>query len=184
MTPLEDLNYFLSNIIQWILFFIGSLLVLIPIYHTLNNKSSTFLKASLICKQRLGMHRFSNLYNYNNKKQIDSFSALDISDRSTAITAVAILGLLKDINKLDTQVCLLPSNNNDETLLVSGLVNTGNSCFLNSVLQVRLFPYIYTPGKQALTKPLINSLYLLYQNFMLISAVLTSHQLQLHTTCQ
>lgn len=140
MTPLVYiLKYFILNvsqIIQWLLFFIGSLLVFIPVYHNLNNNSTTLLKASQACANKLGMHRLVNLYSYsnsdnNNKIEGKKEESIQLSTRS-ALPSVQIVTseLNKTNSKVNTQVCLLSNNTS-----VSGLVNTGNSCFLNSVLQ-------------------------------------------------
>lgn len=142
MTPLVYiLKYFILNvsqIIQWLLFFIGSLLVLIPVYHNLINNSTTLLKASQACANKLGMHRLVNLYSYNNnnsnKIEGKREKSIPLSTRS-ALPSVQIVTseLNKTNSKVNTQVCLVSNNTS-----VSGLVNTGNSCFLNSVLQVKI----------------------------------------------
>lgn len=141
------LHYFLtnySNIIQWLLFLIGLFLVIVPMYHGFINHSS-FLKASELCKQRLGMHRFINLY-YSNEKELP----VPESTKNGPI---------------DTNICLV-SNKHDmnQPLLVPGLVNTGNSCFLNSVLQVKTVSFhVFTFHRELIIND--KSLYLLYQSF-------------------
>lgn len=136
MTPLiYILKYFILNvsqIIQWLLFFIGSLLVLIPVFHNLFNSPTPFLKASQTCANKLGMHRFVNLYSNKNKIEGKKEESIHLTTRS-ALPSVQkeTYEVNKVSSKVDTQVCLVSSNTS-----VSGLVNTGNSCFLNSVLQV------------------------------------------------
>ncbi|CAO3613953.1 unnamed protein product [Mucor hiemalis] len=117
MTPLiYILKYFILNvsqIIQWLLFFIGSLLVLIPVFHNLFNSPTPFLKASQTCANKLEGRII----------HLTTQSALPSVQKET-------YEVNKVSSKVDTQVCLVSSNTS-----VSGLVNTGNSCFLNSVLQ-------------------------------------------------
>lgn len=144
MTLLYTLQFVLlniSSIIQWLLFILGLILVIIPLYHTLRSNSTSFLKASQACKARLGMHRFINLYytGTNNHKKTLGGSAASPASLSSSADVVTC----EPHTKLDTSVCLLSDNHGDispyhRPLLVSGLVNTGNSCFLNSVLQVTL----------------------------------------------
>lgn len=128
------LHYFLANyssIIQWLLFLTGLVLVILPMYHGFMNQTSSFLKASEMCKQRLGMHRFINLYYYNEKPETIAKPSLSIPKTTPTV---------------NTKICLL-SNGDDVAgpSLVPGLVNTGNSCFLNSVLQViYIYKYIFS----------------------------------------
>jgi hypothetical protein len=119
------LHYIFSNtshIIQWILFFIGIVLILIPVYHNTTN----FLKASQACANKLGMQR---LFYFYTKKEKRSVQVEPTTEKKT-IEPINIITR----ERVDTQVCLLSSN--DTNSFTSGLVNTGNSCFLNSVLQV------------------------------------------------
>lgn len=163
MTVVSTLQFVLvniSSIIQSIIFLVGLILVIIPLYHVMVSHSTTFLKASEACKARLGMHRFINMY-YTKPHQDNN--DINISQTPLPSTTEVATYSSKVNTKLDTSVCLALDRYDPvwhhRPLLVSGLVNTGNSCFLNSVLQVnkyRCMIYFYL---------FYYSLYLLYQNF-------------------
>lgn len=112
---IESLQYTITNtssIIQWLLFVFGFFLILIPTYAIMKNNKATFLKAC----SRKGFDQISNLL-YTNFK----YNTIDEDSNNMEII-------------MDSDICLSSTNNH---LLISGLVNTGNSCFLNSVLQVK-----------------------------------------------
>lgn len=121
----------ISTIIQSCVFLLGSILVLIPIYHFLTIiDKRTLKKFSQSCINLLGLHDVISPYS----------TIVDIKDdfyyHTSALPSAGDVVTDELNSPIDTQVCLLPEYSN---VMVAGLINTGNSCFLNSVLQVLFF---------------------------------------------
>lgn len=102
---LISIQYVILNISRTSYSLLGTILVLIPIFYLFKS-------------------RFNSL----------SFVTMATFVSRSALSSVDIVTTKLNINlkPIDTQVCLLPPASSD---MVSGLTNTGNSCFLNSVLQ-------------------------------------------------
>lgn len=131
---LKGLHYTISNIstiIQSCVFLLGSILVLIPIYHFLTIADKTTLKKfSQSCINLLGLYDVISPYS-------TIINTKDVFYYHTSVLPSADDIVTYELNSpIDTQVCLLPEYS---SAMVAGLINTGNSCFLNSVLQVPFF---------------------------------------------
>ncbi|GAN01631.1 cysteine proteinase [Mucor ambiguus] len=121
----------ISSIVQSCLLLIGSLLVLIPIYqflaitdkHTLKNFSQS-------CIDQLGLQDII-LSPYSTATSNSEEKPYNDELRSVSSSVAQIV--TDELNpSIDTQVCLLQESSSS---MVAGLINIGNTCFLNSVLQ-------------------------------------------------
>lgn len=117
----------LSSILQTSLCLIGTILVVVPIYHIIVKLSGSSISKST------RSHLRKSLY-IDETSQLPFAAMVNTIGRS-ALSSVDIVTTKLNLKPIDTQVCLLPKVSSD---MVSGLTNTGNSCFLNSVLQASL----------------------------------------------
>lgn len=117
------------------------LFVSFSIYHLFTRMANS--KLMKFIHSHYGLDALSSKFNAEmvNSKSQSAFSSDDI--------------VTTELNKtpIDTRVCLLPESPSE---LVSGLTNTGNSCFLNSILQVNsqwlsLFILTLLPGTIIIT---------------------------------
>ncbi|KAL9537223.1 hypothetical protein MBANPS3_011971 [Mucor bainieri] len=124
----------ISSIVQSCLLLIGSLLVLIPIYHFLTITDKHTLKNfSQSCIDQLGLQDmllFPHSAPTNNRKE-QPYHNDGLYSVSSSVAGQTVTDELNSA-PIDTQVCLLQEPSSS---MVAGLINIGNTCFLNSVLQ-------------------------------------------------
>jgi hypothetical protein len=135
---IERLHFIITHIpgvIESFVFLIGTLLIVIPLFQILiNTEKSAYQKASQVCWDIMGLPHFEATQSSSIEKPVlETYTTpayrQSASPSGDSVTSDSIVS-----EAIDTDVCLLPEIS---TPMVAGLVNTGNSCYLNSVLQVK-----------------------------------------------
>lgn len=131
---LNILHYVLLNIsavVHSTLPLFGTLLIIYPIYHLITTMSKSTFIGFIQSYLKNDLFSFNNIPNESTLEMVNSKYHSSFSSNNDTSTMK-----LKPIN---TQICLLPKSPSE---LISGLTNTGNSCFLNSILQVKRNVYV------------------------------------------
>lgn len=169
LESLQSLLNDLSSIIQIFFFILGVSLIIIPLLFSL-----TFYHDNMIISSSTTITKITIFRLYQLSKRIthhihiwllmgfEEFGIFPLLDRISGwIPSLSSTTTLLFSNKSSAtlpcdsidyktaNICIEPSlsKNNNNILTVPGLVNTGNTCYLNSVLQVYLSIYIYKHNK-------------------------------------
>ncbi|KAI9303705.1 hypothetical protein BJ944DRAFT_203963 [Cunninghamella echinulata] len=216
---LQSLLNDLSSIIQIFFFILGTSLIIIPLLFSLTfyhdnmiiSSSTTITKTTIFRLYQLSK-RITHHINIWLLMGFEEFGIFPLLDRisywlptlsfSSSNNSTSNISPSDSINYKLANVCIKPPlTKHDNILMVPGLVNTGNTCYLNSVLQAlsslpRLQIYLdqinqqYAPHRLPVTRSLLKTLRLLskpidehQQNNLLsfrpieiVSAINTNHK--------